>query len=283
MFIILQSLDPLPTSMLSELADAGIKTSELIVENDRIWKVNAEILENEVIRRLEEYCFSSKIDITFLPNGRRRWNDFRLLAMDMDSTLITIECIDELADLCGKKSEVSAITEMAMRGELDFTQSLKRRVGLLKGVPVSSLETVYNERLKLNPGAEELLSRARENKIQTLLMSGGFTYFTEKLKSRLELNYTFANLLGVENGLLTGDVIGRVVDAAEKRRIVESVCSDLDISPAQAIVVGDGANDLEAMSVAGLSVAYHAKPIVRRTADIALNHVGLDGLLNILD
>lgn len=212
----------------------------------------------------------------------RHWHQFRLLAMDMDSTLITIECIDQLADIAGVGPEVAAITASAMRGELDFSQSLRRRVGLLAGLPETALDEVYHHRLQLSPGAEFLLESARSHGLKTLLVSGGFTYFTGKLKDRLLLDFTLANTLEVSDGHLTGELIGGIVDARAKANQVAEVCRHLGAGPECAIVVGDGANDLEMMAGAGLSVAYRAKPKVQERAHAALNRTGLDGVVHLL-
>lgn len=208
--------------------------------------------------------------------------DFKLVAMDMDSTLITIECIDEIADMQGLKPQVSAITEAAMRGELDFSESLARRVALLEGLPTSALQRVYEERLRISLGGEAMLQGVQAAGLKTLLVSGGFTFFTERLKTRLGLDYTHANVLEAAGGVLTGKVVGGIVDADEKKRTVERVCAELGVATKQAIVMGDGANDLKMMSVSGLSVAFRAKPVVRAQADVALNFSGLDALLTIL-
>lgn len=203
--------------------------------------------------------------------------NIKLLAMDMDSTLITIECIDEIADFVGKKKEVSEITEAAMRGEIkNFSESLNRRVALLKGVPASALESVYSERLQLSPGAEELLDFARHSGWKTLLVSGGFTFFTDKLKSRLGLDYTRANTLEIENGVLTGRVLGTIVDATVKKETVLETCALLGCQPNQSVVMGDGANDLEMMGIAGYSVAFRAKPAVQSQTDFCINVGGLE-------
>jgi phosphoserine phosphatase len=209
-------------------------------------------------------------------------SEFKLVAMDMDSTLITIECIDEIADMQGLKKQVSEITEAAMRGELDFAESLKRRVALLEGLDASALERVYEERLRLSPGAETMLAAVKKAGLKTLLVSGGFTYFTSRLKERLGLDYTHANELEIVDGKLTGKVVGDIVDADEKMRTVERVCDELGIMPSQAIVMGDGANDLKMMSISGMSVAFRAKPVVREQANVSLNFVGLDGILPLL-
>jgi phosphoserine phosphatase len=182
----------------------------------------------------------------------------------------------------GLKPQVSAITEAAMRGELDFSESLTRRVALLEGLPTSALERVYEERLRISLGGEAMLQGVQAAGLKTLLVSGGFTFFTERLKTRLALDYTHANVLEAAGGVLTGKVVGGIVDAEEKKRTVERVCAELGIDTRQAIVMGDGANDLKMMGVSGLSVAFRAKPVVRAQADVALNFTGLDGLLTIL-
>ncbi|MDN2697694.1 phosphoserine phosphatase SerB [Janthinobacterium sp. SUN073] len=230
---------------------------------------------------IEVAAQAAQLDATYMM-GQRELSEFKLVAMDMDSTLITIECIDEIADMQGLKPQVAAITEAAMRGELDFAASLKQRVALLEGLDASALQRVYDERLKLSPGAEAMLAAVQKAGLKTLLVSGGFTFFTERLKERLGLDYTHANELEIVDGKLTGRVLGGIVDAEEKQRTVERVCAQMGIKPAQAIVMGDGANDLKMMGIAGLSVAFRAKPVVRSQADVALNFVGLDGLLNVL-
>ncbi len=212
--------------------------------------------------------------------------DFKLIAFDMDSTLINIECVDEIADAAGRKPEVAAITEAAMRGEItDYKDSLRRRVALLKGVTVTQMEEVYARRLQLNPGAETLVAACKSAGLNTLLVSGGFTFFTDRIRDRLGLDFARSNLLEVENGALTGRMVdqswGDICDGAEKRRTVLEVASLLGLRKSQVIAVGDGANDLPMMSVAGLSVAYHAKPAVREKAMVAINEGGLDRLLEV--
>jgi phosphoserine phosphatase len=232
-------------------------------------------------RTIEVAAQAAQLDATY-SIGIHRMSEFKLVAMDMDSTLITIECIDEIADMQGLKKEVSDITEAAMRGELDFAASLKRRVALLEGLDAAALERVYEERLRLSPGAERMLTAMKAAGLKTLLVSGGFTYFTSRLKERLGLDYTHANELEIVDGRLTGKVVGGIVDAEEKKRTVERVCEELGIKPSQAIVMGDGANDLKMMSISGMSVAFRAKPVVREQANVALNFVGLDGILPLL-
>jgi phosphoserine phosphatase len=226
-------------------------------------------------------AYAAQVDATFIDAGRKL-ADFKLVAMDMDSTLITIECIDEIADMQGLKPQVAEITEAAMRGELDFAASLTARVALLKGLDASALERVYDERLQISDGGEAMLAAVKAAGMKTLLVSGGFTFFTERLKERLGLDYTNANVLEVEGGKLTGRVAGGIVDAEEKMRTVQRVCADMGIDTKQAIVMGDGANDLKMMGIAGLSVAFRAKPVVRSQADVALNFVGLDGVVTVL-
>jgi len=214
-------------------------------------------------------------------------SDFKLIAFDMDSTLINIECIDEIADAVGRKAEVAAITEAAMRGEiLDFKDSLRRRVALLKGVSVASMDAVYSERLRLNPGAAELVKACKDAGLKVLLVSGGFTFFADRVQELLDIDFVRANVLEIADGLLTGGLVsqpwGDICDGEEKRRTLVETCAALGINPLQAIAVGDGANDLLMMGAAGLSVAYHAKPKVRAQAMVAINTGGLDRLLELL-
>jgi phosphoserine phosphatase len=237
---------------------------------------------SDILRQtIEGAAHAAGLDATFIAPGRTL-ADFRLVAMDMDSTLITIECIDEIADMQGLKPQVAQITEAAMRGELEFSESLRRRVALLEGLDAGALERVYGERLAISMGGEAMLAAIRAAGLKTLLVSGGFTFFTDRLKERLGLDYTHANVLEIVDGKLTGRVVGAIVDADEKQRTVERVCAEMGIAPGQAIVMGDGANDLKMMGIAGLSVAFRAKPVVRAQADVALNFSGLDGLLTIL-
>lgn len=213
--------------------------------------------------------------------------DFRLIAFDMDSTLINIECVDEIADAAGRKAEVAAITEAAMRGEIsDYKDSLRQRVALLKGVTVAHMQQVYDQRLQLNPGAAELVAACQAAGLKTLLVSGGFTFFTDRIRDRLQLDFTRSNVLEVQDGVLTGRMVdqpwGDICDGAEKRRMLLETCAQLGIEPAQAIAMGDGANDLPMMGAAGLSVAYHAKPAVRAQAMVAIDRGGLDRLLEVV-
>ncbi|ALP51674.1 phosphoserine phosphatase [Candidatus Tenderia electrophaga] len=223
-----------------------------------------------------------EFDINLLPAGFDP-AQVKLLVTDMDSTLISIECIDEIADFIDVKPQVSEITEAAMRGEIDFETSLRRRIALLKGLEPSALDHVYNECLALNPGAKQMLAGLKARDIKTTLVSGGFTYFTERLKERLGLDYTLANVLEFENGKLTGEIHGHIVGAEAKADFLLQKCEELNIDPSQAVAMGDGANDLVMMQRAGLSIAYHAKPKVQDQAHAALNHCGLEGVLGLLN
>ena len=216
-----------------------------------------------------------------------RLQDFKLIAFDMDSTLINIECVDEIADAAGRKAEVAAITEAAMRGEItDYKESLRQRVKLLKGVTVAHMEQVYNERLQLNPGAAELVATCKQAGMKVLLVSGGFTYFTDRIRDRLGIDYTRSNVLEVENGILTGRMVdqpwGDICDGVEKRKMLLETCAALGIQAHESIAMGDGANDLPMMGIAGLSVAYHAKPAVQEKAMVAIKIGGLDRLLELI-
>jgi len=221
------------------------------------------------------------VDINVVPEGFVPANT-KLFVTDMDSTLINIECIDEIADFINVKPQVSAITESAMRGEIDFETSLRQRVSLLKGLEVSALERVYEERLQLNPGAELMIKALQKQGIKTALVSGGFTFFTERLKQRLGLDYTLANVLAEENGKLTGEVVGDICGAQSKADFLLAQCEALNIAPAQVVSIGDGANDLLMMKEAGLSIAYHAKPTVQEQADTSINHSGLEAVIGLL-
>ena len=216
-----------------------------------------------------------------------RLADFKLIAFDMDSTLINIECIDEIADAAGRKPEVAAITEAAMRGEIaDYKESLRQRVRLLAGVTWGEIQKVLDQRLQLNPGAAELVRACQAAGLKTLLVSGGFTFFTDAVRDRLRIDWTRSNVLEVAKGLLTGRMVdqpwGDICDGEEKRRTLLQTCAAMGISPAQAIAMGDGANDLPMIGAAGLSVAFHAKPAVREKAMVAINAGGLDRLLEVL-
>jgi len=278
MNLVIQSPAPLAAAHVKPLVALARGAGSTPIDDFAIRIEGADPAQRE---DLEVYCGTHALDYAFVEPGKTL-RDFGLVAMDMDSTLITIECIDEIADFCGLKAEVAAITEASMRGEIkDFNESLRRRVALLKGLDASALERVYDERLQLSPGAEAMLAGAKAAGLRTLLVSGGFTFFTEKLKARLDLDFTNANTLEIVDGKLTGNVLGEIVNADVKARTLRETSAKLGIVPAQAIVMGDGSNDLKMMAEGGLSVAFRAKPVVRAAASVALNYVGLDGLLRL--
>jgi phosphoserine phosphatase len=278
MNLVIQSSAPLSADHHKALVALARGSHASVIDANAIRIADANVAQRA---DLDVYCGTHQLDYAFVEAGRQL-RDFGLVAMDMDSTLITIECIDEIADFCGLKAEVAAITEASMRGEIkDFNESLTRRVALLEGLDASALERVYEERLQLSPGAEQMLAGAKAAGLKTLLVSGGFNFFTEKLKARLGLDFTRANTLEIVDGKLTGKVIGEIVNADVKARTLRETCAQLGIEPSRAIAMGDGSNDLKMMAEAGLSVAFRAKPVVREAASVAFNHVGLDGLLRL--
>lgn len=229
---------------------------------------------------VEAWAERHGVDTAFVPAGLKL-SHCKVLAMDMDSTLINIECIDEIAGVAGVKDKVSEITEAAMRGEIkDFAESLRRRVALLKDVPAEALEQVYTEKLRLNPGAERLITTTQAAGIKVLLVSGGFTFFTDRLRERLKLDSAHANTLEIDNGVLTGRVLGDILDADAKAVYLREFARTHGATKEQVIAMGDGANDLKMLGAAGFPVAYHAKPLVRQQTRYALNVSGLDGVLN---
>ena len=246
--------------------------------SERAWRIHNATPTNSIA----PYCEQAQIDHAFIPEGRR-FADLKLVAMDMDSTLITIECIDELGDLAGCKTEIAGITAQAMRGELDYPQSLRKRVGLLAGLAENSLLRVYEERLKLTPGAQELLAACKKHDVKVLLVSGGFTFFTDRLKYRLGIDYTISNHLEVSGGKLTGGLVGDIVDADAKALKFRDVLNELGATREETVAIGDGANDLKMMAQAGVSVAFHAKPVVRAQASCAITYCGLDAVVNLFE
>jgi phosphoserine phosphatase len=276
MNLVLQGEDVATADLKSLHAIARGQAIERISENAfRITKADRSTRD-----AVAAHCARARLDWGFVEEGRTL-GDFRLLAMDMDSTLICIECIDEIADFAGRKAEVAAVTAAAMRGEIDWPESLRRRVKALAGLPESTLERVYSERLRFNPGAEALIAAARRQGVKTLLVSGGFTYFTDRVRDKLRLDYAYSNVLVVEAGKLAGTTTGALVDASGKAGHLRRLKAELGLEPPQVIAIGDGANDLPMMAEAGTSIAYHAKPVVKEKAAYALDHVGLDGVLNL--
>lgn len=250
------------------------------------------ILLREGIRRLDnvptsmyteltQWCHTEQLDIAVVPTDRRI-TDFGLLAMDMDSTLIAVECIDELADMLGLKAQVAAITQASMRGDMPFAESLTRRAALLAGLNADMLQQVYDERVCLNPGAERLITRVQQCGIKTMLISGGFTFFSQRLQTRLQLDYSAANQLEIIDGRLTGRILGKILDAQSKAEWLVRIRDELGLSAHQIVAIGDGANDLPMLNAAGVSFAYHAKPVVRAQAKYTLHFNGLDAILPIL-
>ena len=280
MKLILQGLTVQP-EVVKKIADL-VSAQSITTLSKKVVRCDGVSASATVLSEVARLCLQSGLDYSFMQEDKKL-SDFKLLVMDMDSTLITIECIDEIADMHGLKNEVAAITEAAMRGELDFRESLTQRVALLKGLEASALQQVFDERLLLSLGAKELLSGAQAAGLRTVLVSGGFTFFTDRLRQQLTFDVARANELEIKDDKLTGRVIGPIIDASEKRHTVEMQAQALGVPTSAAIVMGDGANDLEMMSVAGLSVAFRAKPIVRAQADVALNFVGLDGVLFMFD
>lgn len=273
-YLVIQGLDVQTRDLKAIARLAGAARIENIGDNAFL------VHEYKSTDGVAEYCAGAKLDFAFVPQPRRL-PDFRLLVMDMDSTLITIETIDELADLVGRKAEVAEVTGRAMRGEIEYDESLRRRVAVLKGLPESALDRLYAERVKLSPGAERLIEGVKKAGLKILLVSGGFTHVTNRLEARLGLDYVAANTLGVEDGKLTGTLKGRIVNADAKREALLDACRELGARRDQIIAMGDGANDLKFMGEAGVSIAYHAKPVVRAGAVYCFDFVGLDGLLKL--
>jgi phosphoserine phosphatase len=269
---------PTATATQAEALARFAGSATIVQLGPHAWRIRKAAPSDEIAL----YCENARIDYAFVPEGRK-FADLRLLAMDMDSTLITIECIDELGDIAGCKTEVAGITAQAMRGELDYPQSLRKRVGLLKGLPETALTRVYEERLRLTPGAEQLIGACKKSGVKLLLVSGGFTFFTERLKQRLGIDYTISNVLATRDGKLTGELTGDIVDASAKAAKFAAVSAELDAERATTVAIGDGANDLKMMALAGTSIAFHAKPVVREQATCAINWCGLDAVLNLFE
>jgi len=229
---------------------------------------------------VDAFCAERSLDFAWVPD-ERRLADLRLAAMDMDSTLIAVETIDEMGALLGIKDQIAAITGQAMRGEIDYADSLRQRVALLAGLEEGALERIYAERMRLSPGAEALVDACKARGIKMLLVSGGFSFFTSRLIERLGIDEQLSNRLEIVGGRLTGKVIGEVVDGRAKAARLAALGRSLGASREQILAIGDGANDIPMLAEAGVSVAFHAKPAVRERATHALDHVGLDGVLNL--
>jgi phosphoserine phosphatase len=278
--LVIQGED-IATPLLKELARLSAATGIERV-NARCFRLRGVQAAPASLQQIASLCDAARLDCALVPAGRKL-GAMGLVVMDMDSTLISIECIDEIADLQGIKPQVAAITASAMRGEIDFAESLRRRVALLAGLPQDALHRVYQERLRLSPGAEAMLAAMHQAGVRSMLVSGGFRFFTERLKERLGLAYTLANELEIEDGKLTGRIPGAIVDAEAKAAAVRKLRGELGIEAGQVIGIGDGANDLPMLREAGVSVAYRAKPAVRAEANHAINHCGLDAVLNLFE
>ncbi len=229
---------------------------------------------------IAQYCADAELDYAFV-NPDIKLSDFGLLAMDMDSTLLAIESIDEVADMHHIKPQVAAITLQTMRGEISFEESITSRTALIKGLHQDALQKVYDERVKLSPGAEKMLNQVKTVGIKTMVISGGFTFFTNRIKEKLALDYAAANTLEIKQNILTGKIVGEIIGKEGKAEVLKQVRDELGLKQEHVIAIGDGANDLGMMAEAGISIAYHAKPIVQEQADFSINYVGLDGLINL--
>ena len=272
-------------------------TGTLIVHNNeqKIAEKLALILDGEIETKKNHLRIhiSRNFDIHYLRasfnvdlnifNNDFDYRQIKLMVSDMDSTLISIETIDEVAREVGLSQEISLITEKAMQGHLDFSESFKKRLSILKGVRTESFNAVYENKLKLNSGASELVNFFKSTNVKTALVSGGINYFAEKVKDQLGIDTYRANDVEINNETLTGKVFGNIVDAKAKAKYIEELCVLYELKPNQVIAIGDGANDLEMMKLAGLSVAFHGKPILKKNCDIQINYGGLNSLIDFFD
>ena len=266
-----------------EIQNSDLRELAKLAGANEIERITGEAfrLKNTARREhIAEYCVDAGLDFAFVEPAIQL-ADFGLVAMDMDSTLLAIESIDEIADMHGMKPQVSEITQRTMRGEIIFEESLRQRTALLQGLDEDALQQVYDTRVRLSPGAERMLQQMKKAGIKTMVISGGFTFFTERIKARLGLDYAAANTLDISDGKLTGKVLGKIIGAEGKAEALKKVSQELGLKREQIIAIGDGANDLKMMGEAGVSIAYHAKPIVQENATYAINHVGLDGVVNL--
>jgi phosphoserine phosphatase len=263
--------------------NSDLRALAKLTHADAIEKMTAQAFRLTHVTQAEEiseYCTAARLDFAFV-DAHMKLSDFKLIAMDMDSTLLAIESIDEIADMHNIKPQVAEITLQTMRGEISFEESLTRRTALLEGVHQDKLQKVFDERVKLSPGAERLLQQAKQHGLSTMVISGGFTFFTDRIKTKLNLDFAAANTLDIRNERLTGKVVGKILGREGKAEILKQMRAQLNINREQVIAIGDGANDLDMMSEAGVSIAYHAKPIVKQHATYAISYVGLDGVVNL--
>ncbi len=261
----------LPASMVTALPAPTVRS-------ETVWRMPV-AADFQLSHELQAALAAAQIDYAILPD--LAFSELGLIVSDMDSTLITIECVDEIAARLGIKDQVAAITERAMRGEIDFSQSLRERVGLLAGLPEVELQTVYDEVLRLSPGAETLLAACHRHDVKFMLVSGGFTFFTDRLKTRLGLDFTYANTLEIQDGKLTGGLLGEIVDAEAKRALLSRYRERLNLQTRPILAVGDGANDIPMLTAADIGVAYHAKPKTKTAADCAIDFGGLEGIVRL--
>ena len=276
-YLVLQS--PILDAQLREQIAAIAEADQVIQVRNHVIRLNG--FNESQFEEVQSWCQQHKVDLAVLEE-LRPLSEIKILAMDMDSTLINIECVDEIAGCAGRKDQVAEITEATMRGDIkNFKESLIKRVALLEGTSAKCLQTIYNDILRLNPGAEALLETAQKHGIVTLLVSGGFTFFTSRLKERLNLDYAYANQLEVLDGKLSGRVLGDILDGQAKANYLSTLMEQLDATPEQCIAIGDGSNDLPMMSKVHYSVAYMAKPAVQEKAHFSINHNGLDAVLNL--
>jgi len=266
-----------------EIENSDLRALAKLAGSDHIERITGEAFRLKNAARREhvaEYCADAGLDFAFVEPSIQLAS-FGLVAMDMDSTLLAIESIDEIADMHGMKPQVAEITQRTMRGEIVFEESLRQRTALLQGLEEEALQQVYDSRVRLSPGAEKMLQRMKSAGLKTMVISGGFTFFTERIKARLDFDYAAANTLEIVDGKLTGRVLGKILGAEGKAEALKKVSDKLGLGQKQIIAIGDGANDLKMMEEAGVSIAYHAKPIVQEKATYAINHVGLDGVVNL--
>jgi len=266
---------PLPGDALGEIV-ALTGASHVVTLGPSAWRLTRAAEQPQV----QPWCAQRSLDFAWVPD-ERRLTGLRLVAMDMDSTLVTIESIDEMGDMLGIRDRIASVTAQAMRGEIDYAESLRRRVALLAGLEEAALERICEQRMHLSPGAEALVRGCRERGIRTLLVSGGFDFFTARLQQRLGIDEALSNVLEIKGARLTGRVLGAIVDGEAKAAKLRAEIHRLGLRREQALAIGDGANDIPMMSEAGVSVAYRAKPAVREHATHALDFAPLDGVLNL--
>lgn len=276
MHLIIQGLD---------VGNYDLRALAKLAGADEIEKVSGQAFRLKNIQQqdgISDYCEETQLDYAVVEPDLNL-TDFKLIAMDMDSTLLAIESIDEIADIHHTKQQVAEITLKTMRGEISFEESLTQRTALLRGVHIDALQKVYEERMRLSPGAEIMLKKAKTAGLKTMVISGGFTFFTDRIKEKLQLDFATANTFEVQENRLTGKVLGKILGREGKAEALSNVCDKLGISRSQVIAIGDGANDLDMLAAAGVSIAYHAKPVVQQQATFSLNYVGLDGVINLFN